>query len=101
MSFPPTHNLHNDAGSEDESRKHSLERCRTYVFNPKSTTLPDGLLPSDMIRPLLDNEPLSQQKIILANAVYHRVLAMEPEHSHSGQITDILMNLSNVQILYM
>lgn len=99
MPPPPTHNLHNRADNEDINQQQFLERCRAYVDDPRSVPLPDGLLPSSLIRPLLDNEPLQQQKWILGGVVYYRVLELEPEYS--GHITGILLESSNDQILQM
>lgn len=81
MSPPPTDNLHHGAGSDDDPREYFLEECRRYVRDPYAVPLLGRMLPSDMIRPLLDDVLPSRQEAILGNAIYYRVIAFEPEHS--------------------
>ncbi|KAI7786404.1 hypothetical protein LA080_003645 [Diaporthe eres] len=52
-----------------------------------------GLLPSDMIRPLLDNTPSWRHKSILGNAIYYRVKALERQHRR--KITAMLLDQSS------
>lgn len=79
MAPPPRDNQHNlnEAANEDSDLP---ERCITYIKNPYDVLRPNGVLPSDMIRPLLDQATSSKQNMILKDGIYYRVKALEREH---------------------
>lgn len=100
MSLPPTQNVYDGAGSDYESHEHLIARYRAYLMYPNSLPLPNGHLPSGMVRTVLENTPSSQRNWILGNALYHRVTALEP--THGGEITRILQgHFPNDEILHM
>lgn len=92
MSLPPIDTQQNqiDGASEDDN---FLERCKAYIRDPYDVPIPNNLLPSEIILWMSDDVPSSQHDMMLHNALYFRVHALEPNYSR--KITAMILDVES------